>query len=82
MVFWLGLMSTVVAQQALKGSDASMFFGSLLVVMITFDLLKIGLSKKIRNWISVSNVEILRKSIGFLLIAFGVILFIRVWVLA
>lgn len=82
MVFWLGLMSTVIAQQAQNGFDAGKFFGALLVVMITFDVLKIGLSKKIRNWISVSNVEILRRSIGFLLIAFGVILFLRVWILA
>jgi threonine/homoserine/homoserine lactone efflux protein len=79
MVFWLGIMSTVVAESANSGAKATLFFGSLLGVMITFDVLKILLSKKIKTWLNPSNILRLRKGIGFLLIVFGFVLLFRVW---
>ena len=78
-VFWLGLMSTIVAQSARTIGDASTFFGSLLIVMISFDIAKVALSKKIRGWISTHSVQRVRKTTGFLLLVFGVVLVIRVW---
>jgi len=81
MVFWLGLMSTIIAQSARAGSQATVFFTSLLLVMITFDVLKVLLSRKIRNWLSPQNVLYFRRGIGMLLILFGFVLFLRVWML-
>lgn len=80
-VFWLGLMSTIIAQSAKTGYQAVIFFITLLVVMMTFDILKIILSKTIRNWISPENVLRLRKGIGIGLFIFGVVLLVRVWLM-
>lgn len=80
-VFWLGLMSTIIAQSAKTGYQAVIFFITLLVVMMTFDVLKIILSKTIRNWISPENVLRLRKGIGIGLFIFGVVLLVRVWLM-
>lgn len=81
-VFWLGLMSTIIAQSSGTGQQTLMFFSTLLVVVIIFDLLKIILSKTIRNWISPQNVLSLRKAIGIGLFIFGVILLMRVWLMS
>lgn len=78
-VFWLGLMSTVVAESAKSGAQATLFFASLLGVMITFDVLKVVLSKKIKFWLHPPNVIRLRKFIGIALLVFGFILLFRVW---
>jgi threonine/homoserine/homoserine lactone efflux protein len=79
-VFWLGLMSTIVVQSAQSVGDASTFFGSLLVVMIGFDVAKVALSKKIRGWISPSSILKVRKTTGIMLLIFGIILLVRVWI--
>lgn len=81
MVFWLGLMSTIIAQSARSVSQASVFFGALLTVMITFDILKVLLSRQIRSWLSPQNVLYFRRAIGMILILFGFVLFLRVWMM-
>jgi len=81
MVFWLGLMSTIIAQSARSVSQATVFFGALLTVMITFDILKVLLSRQIRSWLSPQNVLFFRRAIGMILILFGFVLFLRVWMM-
>lgn len=81
MIFWLGLMSTIIAQSARSVSQATVFFGALLTVMITFDVLKVLLSRQIRSWLNPQNVLYFRRAIGMILILFGFVLFLRVWIM-
>jgi threonine/homoserine/homoserine lactone efflux protein len=78
-LFWLGLMSTIVADQAQSGKNALLFFTPLLSMVIVFDLLKIGLAKKISKWLLPAYVMNFRRAIGILLILFGGIMIWRVW---
>lgn len=78
-IFWLGIMSTVVANSAKTGAQASMFFTSLLFVVIIFDLLKVLLAKKISQYLRIEYIGTLKKFIGLTLLVFGFVLIWRVW---
>jgi len=78
-IFWLGLMSTIVAQQAQSGKNALFFFTPLLIMVIIFDLLKVLLAKKISKWLKPNYISKFRQLIGFLLVIFGSIMIWKVW---
>lgn len=78
-IFWLGLMSTIVANNARTGSQAGMFFTALLSVVIIFDLLKVLLAKKISQYLRIEYIGTIKKFIGLTLLVFGFVLIWRVW---
>lgn len=74
---WIGIMSTILIDSALTNQNAFVFFGAILGTVILTDLLKIFLSKKIRNLIRPKHLIWIRKGTGFALMAFGLFLIIR-----
>ena len=76
--FWVGIMTTVVVKDGLEGPQASLFFGGILGTVILTDFLKVLLAKKIRRWLRPWHLLWMRRISGAALIAFGIVLLIRV----
>lgn len=75
--FWIGVMTTISADGPLPAFDASLFFGSIIGVIIITDLLKVLLAKRIQHWMKYSYLLALRRVAGTALVAFGVFLMFR-----
>lgn len=76
--FWTSLMGTVVIKDGFDGQQASWFFGAVLGTIVTTDLLKVILAKKIRYSLRPVHLLWLRRISGGALIVFGVVLLFRV----
>ena len=79
--FWTSLMGTVVVKDGFDGQQASWFFGAVLGTIVTTDLLKVILAKKIRYSLRPVHLLWLRRISGGALIVFGVVLLFRVLLL-
>ncbi len=77
-LFWTGLMSTMVVGNSIKGSDALFFFGAILATIIITDSIKVLLAKRIRNILQPRQLLWFRRLSGAALIVFGIVLLVRV----
>ena len=78
--FWIGVATTMAANERFSGpADASLFFGSILATIIATDLSKVLLAKRIRRLLRPLHLMWLRRISGGALIAFAVVLLLRVW---
>ena len=75
--FWIGVMTSVSADGPLPLWDASLFFGSIIGVIIITDLLKVLLAKRIQHWMQYSYLLAMRRVSGTALVLFGVFLVFR-----
>lgn len=75
--FWIGVMTTASADGPLPAPDATLFFGSIIGVIILTDLMKVLLAKHIQNWMKYSYLLAMRRVSGTALVAFGVFLMFR-----
>jgi threonine/homoserine/homoserine lactone efflux protein len=75
--FWLGLMGTAVIDGGLNGTDAYLFFGSILGTIMITDFTKVALAKKIRRRLRPVHVLWLRRISGAALVVFGIALLAR-----
>jgi len=79
-LFWLGTMGILTA--LLKNDQPNTyqkieFFGSIIVVIIITDMLKIYLSKKIKRYLSPNSIYSLQKIVGIILVVLGIVLMVR-----
>lgn len=74
---WIGIMSTILIDQELSSGKAVTFFTGIIATVIMTDLLKIVLSKRIRNIIQSKHLIWIRKGTGIALLSFGIFLAIR-----
>jgi len=81
-LFWLGLMSTALVDTNFGNKEAVWYFAGIMSIYVPVDLLKILLAKRIRNLLKPSHLKIVSKIAGIALIIFGVVLFIRVFILS
>lgn len=79
--FWTSLMGTVVIKDGFDSQQALWFFGGVLGTIVTTDLLKVILAKKIRYSLRPVHLLWLRRISGGALIVFGVVLLFRVLLL-
>ncbi len=77
-LFWTGIMTTVVIGEAYTDDQAKWFFIGILGTISLTDFLKILFAKYIRNRLKPSWFLWLRRISGAALFLFGIILFIRV----
>jgi len=77
-LFWVGIMSTVVVKDNLNFWQASLFLGGILGTIIFTDLLKVILAKKIRKYFQPKYILLMRRISGSALVIFGIILIVRV----
>lgn len=82
LIFWIGISSTVVFKSGIGGSQASLFFTGILGTIVTTDLTKVYLAKKIRHVMQPIHFFWLRKISGLALLLFGVVLLVRVLAVA
>lgn len=78
LLFWIGISSTVVFKSGVGGSGASLFFIGILGTIISTDLTKVFLAKKIRHVMRPIHFFWMRRISGVALLLFGVVLLARV----
>jgi len=78
--FWFSIMSSIVVNNTLSTSQASLFFGTIMGTIIITDLLKAFLAKKISAKLTQSHIALTRKITGIILVLFGIGILVRVLV--
>lgn len=71
LLFWVGTATGLVAPNGWSLSEGLLFFTSMMAVLVITDLLKIYAAKKLRNWLTPAHIISVRKTIGVVLILFG-----------
>jgi threonine/homoserine/homoserine lactone efflux protein len=75
-VFWFFVVSTVVIQYP-SGKDAMIYMGIVLATFFIIDLLKIFLAQKVKESFTIRRIFYFKKTIGFILIIFGIIVIMK-----
>lgn len=78
LLFWIGISSTVVFKSGVGGAEASLFFVGILGTIVSTDLTKVFLAKKIRRVMRPIHFFWMRRISGIALLLFGVVLLVRV----
>jgi len=78
--FWIATMTTVVVKNAYTPLDSGLFFGGILLVIVSSDLLKLYLARIIRDKLQYKHVLKARQISGIALVIFGIVLMVRVFV--
>lgn len=73
LLFWIGTATGLVAPNGWSISEGLLFFTAMMAVLVMTDLLKIYAAKKLRNWLTPSHIVSVRKTIGVVLIIFGLV---------
>lgn len=76
-LFWISVISTYVLSRGINNTQATLLFGSILLVIVTTDILKVVLAKVIRNKLQARHIDIFSKVAGVILFLFGVGLLVR-----
>ncbi len=75
--FWIGIASGVVAPSGWSEGDMARFFGAMLLTLALADTLKAYAAKRVREWLTPQHIGWAKRSIGALLVVFGVVLIFR-----
>ena len=77
LIFWLGTGTGIVAPNGWSVTQISIFFGAMMAVLVTTDILKVYGAKYLRNWLTPDHILMVRRSIGLVLVLFGVIMLVE-----
>jgi threonine/homoserine/homoserine lactone efflux protein len=77
-IFWMGVTVGVTSNYGEKTNDAILFFAGVLFTIVTTDVLKVYIAKKLKRFLKPQNISKINKFVGILLFAFGVIMMGRV----
>jgi threonine/homoserine/homoserine lactone efflux protein len=72
LLFWVGTATGLVAPNGWSLAEGMLFFSAMMVVLMLTDLLKIYAAKKLRTWLTPTHIVSVRKTIGLVLILFGI----------
>jgi threonine/homoserine/homoserine lactone efflux protein len=76
-IFWMSVTVGVTSDYGDNTQSVILFFiGALIMVLIT-DIIKAYIAKRIKNFLTESNVRMMNKIVGVLLFFFGVVLIVR-----
>jgi len=75
-VFWFFIVSTVVIQYP-RQDDALLYMAIVLGTFFSIDLLKIFLAQKVKESFTVRRIFYFKKTIGFILMIFGIIVILK-----
>ncbi len=75
--FWFSVTSTMVVNDSFNHLQALLFFGTIVATIMTTDLLKILLAKKISDKLTNKHIAASRRITGIILILFGIALLVR-----
>src|SRR5690606_29411434 len=75
-VFWFFIVSTVVIQYP-REEDALLYMAIVLATFFSIDLMKIFLAQKVKESFTLRRIFYLKKTIGFILMIFGIIVILK-----
>src|SRR5690606_30270705 len=75
-VFWFFIVSTIVMQYP-QQEETLLYMGIVLVTFFSIDLLKIFLSQKVKESFTIRRIFYFKKTIGFILMIFGMIVILK-----
>ena len=71
-IFWLSIVSIVHINLGYTGNEKVYFFTGILCTILSTDLLKSYLAQKLKHFLTIRAVSIINKTVGVILIGFGV----------
>lgn len=80
LVFWLGAMVIAGHQLHFEPIDTTVYFGTVIVTYLVIDLIKIALAKEFKKKLTNEILNKVKKSIGLILMVFGIILSMKAFV--
>lgn len=75
--FWLGIVTAVVVPSGWIRNEMLVFFGGMMTTLMITDILKAWASKRLRRWLTPGHIRQIQRSIGLLMLVFGVVLAAR-----
>ena len=75
--FWLGIVTAVVVPSGWSRNEMLVFFGGMMTTLMITDILKAWASKRLRRWLTPGHIRQIQRSIGLLMLVFGVVLAAR-----
>lgn len=79
--FWFSVTSTMVVNNTFNQAQAILFFSTIIVTIMSTDLLKAFLAKLISEKLTHRHIQITRKITGVILVLFGIGLLVKVFLL-
>ena len=78
--FWLGIVSAVVAPNHWTITQSLIFFAGMLGALVVTDMLKAWGAKSIRRFLTPAHIRQIQRSIGLVLMIFGLVLILKaIW---
>ncbi len=78
LVFWIGVMSLVSAKYGIPSREINLFFAGTIGAVFLTDSIKSFVAHRIKRYLNMKVLTIINRIVGLLLVAFGVVLIIRV----
>ena len=76
-IFWLSIVSIVQINLGYVGNEKVLFFMGVLITIFSSDITKSYLAQKLKKFLTVRAVTIMNKSVGVILIGFGLSLLVK-----
>jgi threonine/homoserine/homoserine lactone efflux protein len=76
--FWIGIAGVVVVDGGLQQHEAFSYFAGIMTTIVSTDILKVALAKRIRRLLQPKHLRWMRRIAGLGLILFGIALLVRV----
>ncbi len=80
LIFWLGVMSFVSARYGVGNKEVISFFTAAIITVFVTDSLKCLIANHIRKYLNMAILVWVNRGVGIALMAFGVVMFVRVFV--
>lgn len=78
LIFWVSVSGIASAKYGIPSAEINVFFIATLAAIFGTDILKVFVSQKIRQYLSIRILTLINRVVGVILILFGAILIIRV----
>lgn len=79
LIFWLGVMSFISAKYGVGTKEVVSFFTAAIITVFVTDTLKCLVAIQIRRFLNINILTWVNRIVGLLLMVFGVVMFIRVF---
>ncbi|MGY6647316.1 LysE family translocator [Wenyingzhuangia sp. IMCC45574] len=77
LAFWLGLIVVVIPTLNMTSIQIFWYFAAIIGGYFTTDIIKIILAKQLKSFLTPKNIQIIKKIMGFILVAFGIVMILK-----
>ncbi len=78
LIFWLGVMSLVSSRYGIPSKEILIFFAGTISAVFVTDLLKCVAANRIKRYLNIKVLTLINRIVGMIMIAFGLVLIVRV----